>query len=111
MTVSWGSKSGIYMLRCFLGYVVTLFRDTLLWQAPTCTKGSGIVLKRVCGRLPSCMLLTLAVLDERDARGAVGVVLDALHDAVLALPAAAHVYEAEQALVAGAPVPRCYPAM
>ena len=56
-------------------------------------------------------MLTLAVLHERDARGAVGVVLDALHDAVLALPAAAHVYEPEQPLVAAAPVPRRDPAV
>ena len=53
---------------------------------------------------------TLAVLDEGDASGAVGVVLYALHHALLPRSHAAEVHEAQQPLVAAAAVPRRDPA-
>lgn len=52
---------------------------------------------------------TFAVFDKSDACRPVGVVLDALHDALLPRPAPLHVYEPEQPLVTAAAVPRCDP--
>lgn len=55
-------------------------------------------------------LHTFAILDERDACRAIGVVLYALHNAFLAGAAASQVDQPEQAFMAAASMPRCDPA-